>query len=95
MQSRGGGEKRGKRKAEGELVVGGKSRSESESPESFFSCRLHYLMKTRKISHEETSSRTGLGTSEPREGKKVCNFYFYFFYVDCVGMLSSSFEKLS
>lgn len=28
-------------------------------------------------------------------GKKVCNFYFYFFYVDCVGMLSSSFEKLS
>lgn len=27
--------------------------------------------------------------------KKVCNFYFYFFYVDCVGMLSSSFEKLS
>lgn len=52
MQSR--GEKRGKRKEEGELVIGGKSRSESESPESFFSCRLHYLMKTRKISHEET-----------------------------------------
>lgn len=86
-----GGEKRGERKAE--LVVGGKSRSESESPESFFSCRLHYLMKTRKISHEETSSRTGLGTSEPREGKKFV--IFLFFYVDCVDMLSSSFEKLS
>lgn len=53
MQSR-GGKKRGKRKEEGELVVGGKSRSESESPESFFSCRLHYLMKPRKISYEET-----------------------------------------
>lgn len=41
-------------------------------------------------------SRTGLGTSEPREGKKVCDFcFFVFLNVDCVGMLSSSFEKLS
>lgn len=83
MQSR-GGKKRGKRKAEGELVVGGKSRSESESPESFFSCRLHYLMKTRKISHEETSSRTGLGTSEPREGKKKFVIFIFIFFMSTV-----------
>lgn len=38
-------------------------------------------------------SRTGLGTSEPREGKKFV--IFVFLNVDCVGMLSSSFEKLS